>query len=89
MSKYVVIARYYVCKRNLKGFTTTALCAPFQRIQEVLRNVFGGYSIAIDTKELSYEFVTLRYLQEKAQQVILIFWQTTMSVKSHMQMENK
>lgn len=50
---------------------------------------FGGYSIAIDTKELSYEFVTLRYLQEKAQQVILIFWQTTMSIKSHLQMENK
>ena len=88
MSKYVVIARYYVCKRNLKGFTTVALCAPFQRIQEVLRNVFWGYSIDMDTKELSYEFVTLRYLQEKAQKVIWILGQTTMDAESLLQIQN-
>lgn len=43
----------------------------------------------MDTKELSYEFVTLRYLQEKAQKVILILGQTTMGVESHLQMKNK
>ena len=42
----------------------------------------------MDTKELTYEFVTLRYLQEKAQKVILIFGETTMSAESLQQIQN-
>ena len=76
-------------RSGIRQILQLSLCVPFPRIQEVLRNVFWGYSIDMDTKELSYEFVTLRYLQEKAQKVIWILGQTTMSVKSHMQMENK
>ena len=75
-------------RSGIRQILQLSLCVPFPRIQEVLRNVFWGYSIDMDTKELSYEFVTLRYLQEKAQKVIWILGQTTMDAESLLQIQN-